>query len=71
MPGLKKINEYAGRVADYDRIPKAVFAAIAVSLLTGGGDHFEGIDDAVMREWACLHLAGIVPQKPSREVELP
>lgn len=39
MPGLgKRFNEYAGQLPAgwYDSIPKAVWAAIAVSKCTGG-----------------------------------
>lgn len=66
---MKVTNEYARAVgwAFYDQTPKAVWAAIAVSRCTAGG---EGINDmdrviiAVMEEWEALYANGIVPQKP-------
>lgn len=64
MPGFKRLNEYAQQVANYDEIPKAVFAAIAVSALTCGGDHLEQADELINEEWKTLYEAGIVPQKP-------
>lgn len=60
----KKSNEYAKAVAAiYEEIPKAVFAAIAVSVLTSGGDHIEDANRLVLAEWDALNRAGIVPQK--------
>jgi hypothetical protein len=59
-------NEYA-RVIDralYEAVPKAVFAAIAVSLATVGGDYLATANDAILAEWLTLHENGIVPQKP-------
>lgn len=48
----------------YDRIPKAVFAAIAVSSLTQGGDRLERAVPRLLREWSVLHDNGIVKQRP-------
>lgn len=63
MPGIKISNQYANLVeAVYSDIPKAVFAAIAVSALTNGGDDFQGIDATLIKEWHVLHLNEIVPQ---------
>ena len=60
-------NEYALAVGGelYEQIPKAVWAAIAVSALTCGGDQLEDAAPRVAREWDALHAAGIVPQRPS------
>lgn len=70
MPGLgKSFNEYAASVPEYDDIPKAVWAAIAVSALTVGGDYLEHARTRVFEEWTILHNAGVVPQKPPK-VEL-
>jgi hypothetical protein len=58
-------NEYSralGKV--YSKTPKAVIAAIAVSLLLKeNGEDFMGIADAFIKEWAVLQQNGIVPQK--------
>lgn len=67
MPGLgKHFNEYAAALPAgwYDGIPKAVWAAIAVSKCTSGGDFFNQLNNEVMREWWALYHAKIVPQKP-------
>lgn len=49
----------------YEKIPKAVLAAIAVSyLLNHQNVNQENIDIDLKREWATLHENGIVPQKP-------
>ena len=63
---LNKIhNEYAAEVGEvFDKCPKAVFAAIAVSALTLGGDYLDEARDRVIAEWWTLHDNGIVPQKP-------
>ena len=51
-------------VADvYADIPKAVWAAIAISLATCGGDTLDDAARAVVHEWAILHTNGIVPQR--------
>jgi hypothetical protein len=62
----KKSNLYAGQIdpSVYASIPKAVFAAIAVSALTCGGDHLETAQERVLEEWRILHENGIVSQKP-------
>lgn len=64
----KLSNEYALAVGGelYEEIPKAVWAAIAVSALTYGGDQLEDAAPRVAREWKALHDAGIVPQRPSK-----
>jgi hypothetical protein len=62
----KTMNEYAGAVGGklYGRTPKAVFAAVAVSMVTNGGDHLNNARRLFLEEWWILHEAGIVPQKP-------
>lgn len=63
----KRGNEYASELRSgrlYDKCPKAVFAAVAVSLLTQGGDYLDEANLRILREWWALYLAGIVPQKP-------
>ena len=60
-----KDNEYMDQIREvYDEIPKSVLAAIAVSALTCGGDRLEEATEAVVKEWVCLHNAGVVAQKP-------
>lgn len=63
--GIKLSNTYADAVKDiYEDCPKAVFAAIAVSLATCGGDHLDSAEQLVIEEWQILYDNGIVPQKP-------
>ena len=58
-------NEYLDEIREvYEEIPKSVFAAIAVSALTCGGDHIDEATEAIVKEWVALNNAGIVPQKP-------
>jgi hypothetical protein len=61
-------NAYALSVggALYEEIPKAVWAAIAVSALTCGGDQIDEAAKRVAAEWWALYDAGIVPQPPGR-----
>lgn len=60
-----KSNNYALTLGDlYARTPKAVFAAIAVSALTSGGDYISEARARLLEEWKILHDNGIVPQKP-------
>ena len=63
----KVINNYAMAVGweAYESIPKAVWAAIAVSALTCGGDQLDEARERVLAEWSILHSNGIVPQKPA------
>jgi len=63
---FKKSNEYARLIKDYDKIPKAVFAAIAASALNIAfcEDDLTKVNNALLNEWKVLHEAGIVPQKP-------
>lgn len=72
--GITKLgNEYARAVVEYERIPKAVFAAIAYSfasriLATCGGDSDSPtmIEAAIIEEWKILNQNGIVPQAPPK-----
>jgi hypothetical protein len=67
MRGLKKRNEYVETLGPvFDSTPKAVFAAVAVSALTIGGDQLEHAQARVIAEWWTLYENGIVPQKPDR-----
>ena len=62
---FKLDNEYTKTLPDgvYADIPKAVWAAIAISLATCGGDTLDDAARAVVHEWAILHTNGIVPQQ--------
>lgn len=65
-------NDYALAAggALFEEIPKAVWAAIAISALTCGGDQIEEAAQRVAAEWETLHKAGIVPQAPGRFARL-
>ncbi len=69
MRGFKTTNEYAREIKNYDNIPKAVLAAIAVSAVTCGGDLLDEATERINAEWQILHEAGIVPQKPTKELK--
>ncbi len=63
-------NGYAASLDElFDKTPKAVLAAIAVSALTTGGDQIEHAKSRLAREWQILHDNGIVPQKPCKEAK--
>lgn len=67
LRGSKLGNDYQATISPrlYARTPKAVFAAIAVSLLSNhGGIEFDAIDAGLVEEWATLNANGIVPQRP-------
>lgn len=67
MKGFKTTNEYADTLSGdfYEKCPKAVFAALAVSLgLLTCDEDFSKVESALIDEWKALHAAGIVPQKP-------
>lgn len=66
MPHLKnKHNEYAELLPNFDKIPKSVLAAIAVSFaLRHNNEDLNGVEQDIIREWAILHNNEIVPQKP-------
>lgn len=72
MP-LKQLNSYCFELGQdfYERTPKAIFAAIAVSALTCGGDWLEEGQEAtrkrILDEWSALYTSGIVKQKPIKE----
>jgi hypothetical protein len=61
----KKGNEYADELGVlYRMTPKAVFAALAVSALTVGGEYLGEATPRLLREWWVLYNTGVVPQKP-------
>jgi hypothetical protein len=65
---FKTLNQYVSALRElrgfYEACPKAVFAAIAVSGMTNGGDRLDEAATLVLREWWILHDNGIVPQRP-------
>ena len=66
MPhGIKLTNSYVRQLGRlYERCPKSVLAAIAVSALTTGGDRLEEAHKLVLEEWWALYYAGMVQQRP-------
>lgn len=66
---MKTSNDYAqafGRL--YDRTPKAVFAAVAMSyaIRVAGAEEPAGTAIAeFLHEWTVLNQNGIIPQKPA------
>lgn len=67
MGVTKKKNGYMEMIDRelYEKMPKAVFAAIAASyLLNHQNVNPENISIDLRTEWRLLHEQGIVPQKP-------
>jgi hypothetical protein len=62
------MNAYVAEIQNYDRIPKAVLCAIAVSLLSTGGENMEGVEARLVEEWRILHQNGIVAQSPDKYI---
>jgi hypothetical protein len=52
----------------FDDIPKAVFAAIACSAYEQIEVKSEDLAARIADEWRCLHLNGIVPNKPTKRI---
>lgn len=49
----------------YERMPKAVLAAIAVSYASRQtNEDFSLVEAEILKEWSILNANGIVPQKP-------
>lgn len=68
MPSANKIgNEYQSQYPAYENTPKAVIAAVALSLAKRLCEDDECKAATLLsEEWATLHQAGIVPQPPAR-----
>ena len=66
MTGIKLTNPYSEAVGEdvYTAASKAVFAAVAVSSQTCGGDQLEHARDLFLAEWQTLYDNGIVQQRP-------
>lgn len=72
MRGFKTENDYQKMVSKefYEKCPKAVLAALAVSFaLNHQGNDEELIEEALLNEWGLLHKQNIIPQKPYRELK--
>lgn len=71
---MKRRNQYLDCFPSglYERMPKAVLAALVVSYATRCGDGDlddlspETVGTAILDEWRILHQAGIVPQPPAK-----
>lgn len=61
---MKKGNEYLGPLDSFEKTPKAVYAAIAVSFANRFGIDLKEANAAINEEWQALYEAGIIPQKP-------
>lgn len=68
MPLNKLHNQYAAALTDelFAEAPKAVIAAVAVSVLTLGGDYLDEAAQRFAAEWQVLYENGIVPQAPGK-----
>lgn len=68
MRGIKQNNDYQRMVKHYDKMPKSVLAAIALSLafIAVEEESFDKANARIAEEWEALHANGIVPQKPIR-----
>lgn len=71
MTKQKKENDYSLSIGSdlYSECPKAVFAAIVVSLMVNHGGHrFNELGLALLKEWYLLHMQGIIPQCPPKKL---
>ena len=68
MGVMKHSNDYAHAVGVdfFNSIPKSVWAAIAVSFATNGGDSIDAATRLIAQEWDILYRNGIVPQPPNK-----
>lgn len=63
--GVTKLSNGYVEAVDRDfyiAIPKSVWAAIAISALTNGGQNLDLAESRIAHEWDILHRNGIVPQ---------
>ena len=64
---MKASNEYAAKFGPlYSKIPKAVFAAVAFSYTSSGGDDLEHGVERFLEEWRILSDNGIVRRRPPK-----
>lgn len=60
----KKLNQYVEAIPRevFEDTPKAVWAALAISFATCGGDRLDEAAYSLIQEWMILKENGIVPQ---------
>ena len=66
---FKTENDYQKLIDSslYQKTPKAVFAAIVVSLfLNHQNVNAEKVNEIFIAEWETLHKQGLIPQKPPK-----
>lgn len=64
---MKTHNEYSRLFPDYATTPKAVIAAIAMSLAARmDGRDIEEVGSLISQEWYILNENDIVPQRPRK-----
>lgn len=66
---FKKSNSYQELLSQefYEKCPKAVLAAIAVSfVINHQGSDADVAEEIILHEWDILHKNGTIPQKPYR-----
>lgn len=64
-------NHYTGHLTSdfYSACPKAVFAAIAMSMAAlNAATDVDGIERNLLEEWYTLHMNGVVPQAPPKKL---
>ncbi len=60
-------NDYQRSFPDFDKTPKSVIAAIAISFaLRLLDDNLDAAAEMIADEWQTLHQNGIVPQRPPK-----
>lgn len=73
MPqGIKTDNTYQKILSAefYQKCPKSVLAAIAVSfVINHQGSDEDVAEEIILHEWDILHKNGTIPQKPYRDAK--
>ena len=63
--GTKLRNVYLSSLPAFTETPKAVYAALALSLaLRLSDDDINAARSLLCQEWTTLHAGGLLPQKP-------
>jgi len=71
MRGIKITNEYSRVLGPlYERMPKAVLAAVVVSFAHRMSGSFDAVPSTIIDEWQALFDNDLVTQKPSSEFRL-
>lgn len=66
---VKLDNDYQKLISRelFEKTPKSVFAALAVSMFLNDRNYgFEQVDEAIISEWKVLYEQMILPQKPAK-----